>query len=159
MYDGNMVRIAPTRMLSRATRLAALLICCGCQHYIDLGAGAPVPGGDARLTLSDHGTAVSYGAIGSGVRQMEGKIQSVDDTAIAIAVTSVIRQLGYDETWPGATVSVPRRDVTRIESRQLSMSRTLATLGGFIAGTLAVSSAITGGEGTSSGLKKGGNGN
>ena len=159
MYDGDMLPIAPTRMLSRASRLAALLICCGCQHYIDLGAGAPIPGGDARLTLSDHGAAVSYGAIGSGVRQMEGKIQSVDDTAIAIAVTSITRQLGYDETWPGATVSIPRRDVTRIEARHLSISRTLATLGGFIAASLAVSSAINGGEGTSSGLKKSGSGN
>ena len=158
-YDGDMHETAPTRALLRASRLAVLLICCGCQHYIDLGSGAPVPGGDARLTLSDHGASVAYGAIGSGVRQMEGRIQSVDDTAIAIAVTSVTRQLGFDETWPGATVSIPRRDVTRIEAKQLSVSRTLATVGGFIVGSLAVSSAITGGEGTSSGLKKSGNGN
>jgi hypothetical protein len=124
-----------------------------------MGPGAPVPGGDARLTLSDRGASASYGAIGSGVRQVEGKIQSVDDTTIAIAVTEVTRQMGFDETWPGATVSIPRRDITRIESKQLSMPRTLVTVGGLIAGSLAVSSAINGGEGTSTGLKKSGGGN
>jgi hypothetical protein len=154
-----MVLAKPTTMFARASRLATLLICCGCQHYIDIGAGAPKPGGEARLTLSDRGASVSYGAIGSGVRQVEGRIQSADDTTIAIAVTFVTRQMGFDETWPGATVSIPRRDVTRIESKQLSMTRTLATLGGLIAGSVAVSSAINGGEGTSSGLKKSGNGN
>jgi hypothetical protein len=140
-------------------RIAALLLCCGCKHYIDVGSTAPAPAGDARLTLSDRGSSVTYGAIGSGVRQVEGKIQSVDDSTIAIAVTSVVRQMGFNETWPGATVTIPRRDVTRIESRKLSMPRTLATLGGFIAGSIAVGSAINGGEGTSSGLKKQGSGN
>ena len=151
LYDGDMVR-----MTSRAV---ALLLCCGCQHYIDLGNVSPAPAGDVRLTLSDRGSAVSYGAIGSGARQLEGNVEAVDDSTIAIAVTGVVRQMGFSETWPGATITIFRRDITRMESKKLSMPRTLATIGGFIAGSLAVTSAITGGEGTSGGLKKSGNGN
>jgi hypothetical protein len=143
----------------KITPFAALLLCCGCQHYIDIGNTSPAPAGDVRVTLSDRGGSVSYGAIGSGVRQLEGKIESVGDSTIAIAVTSVVRQMGFDETWPGATVSIPRRDITRIESRRLSMPRTLVTIGGFIAGSIAIGGAINGGEGTSSGLKKPGSGN
>jgi|KBSMisStaDraftv2_1062788.scaffolds.fasta_scaffold1327629_1 hypothetical protein len=154
-----MVKIMSPREILRASRIGVLLVCCACQHYIDMGAAAPVPAGDARLTLSDHGSSVQYGAIGSGVRQVEGKIQSVDDSTIAIAVTGVARQMGFNETWPGATVKIARSDVTRVESRKLSMPRTLVTIGGFIAGGLAVTSAINGGESTSSGLKKSGNGN
>ncbi len=154
-----MVKIMSPGTIERASRIAALLLCCGCQHYIDTGSGSPVPTGDARLTLSDHGSSVAYGAIGSGVRQVEGKIESVDDSTIAIAVTGVARQMGFNETWPGATVRIARSDVTRIESRKLSMPRTLVTIGGFIAGGLAVTSAINGGESTSSGLKKSGSGN
>ena len=154
-----MVKIMSPTAILRATRIAALLVCGACQHYIDVGAAAPVPAADARLTLSDHGSSVQYGAIGSGVRQVEGKIEWVDDSTIAIAVTGVVRQMGFNEIWPGATVKIARADVTRLESRKLSMPRTLVTLGGFIAGGLAVTSAINGGEGTASGLKKSGNGN
>lgn len=154
-----MMMIAPGRTIVHAGRIATLLFCCGCQHYIDLGAAAPVPSGSARLTLSDRGGSVSYGAIGSGVRQVEGRIESVADTAIAIAVTSVVRESGFEETWPGATVSIPRRDVTKIEAKRLSVPRTFAAVGGIIAGSLAVSGAISNGEGTSSGLKKPGSGN
>lgn len=149
----------PTTAFARVCRVAAVVICCSCQHYIDMGAAAPVPGAEARLTLSDRGASVSYGAIGSGVRQAEGRIQSVNDTSVAIAVTGVTRQMGFVEDWPGATVTIPRRDITRVESKQLSMPRTLATVGGLIAGSVAVTSAINGGEATSSGLKKSGNGN
>ncbi|HEY4732906.1 MAG TPA: hypothetical protein VIH53_00015 [Gemmatimonadaceae bacterium] len=154
-----MITIAPGRTFVQAGRIAALLLCCGCQHYIDLGPAAPVPTGTARLTLSDHGSALSYGAIGASVRQVEGKITSFDDTVIAIAATSVVRQNGFEETWPGATVSIPRRDVTRIESKSLSVPRTFAALGGLIAGSIAVSGAISNGEATSSSLKKPGSGN
>lgn len=146
-------------MIERVCRVVALLLCCGCQHYIDLGSAPPAPAGDARLTLSEHGGSISYGAIGSGLRQVEGRIQSVNDTAIAIAVTKVVRQMGFDETWPGATVSIARRDVTRIESRKLSVPRTLVTIGGLIAGTVAVGGAIASGEGTGTGIKKQGSGN
>jgi hypothetical protein len=154
-----MILNAPSRTTVHAARIAALLLCCGCQHYIDLGAVAPVPGGTARLTLSDHGGSVPYGAIGSSVRQVEGKIESVGDTSIAIAVTSVVRQTGFEETWPGATVSIARGDVTKIEAKRVSVPRTFVTVGGLIAGTIAVSGAISNGEGTSTSLKKPGSGN
>lgn len=154
-----MIMIARSRMLVHAARLASLLLCCGCQHYIDVGAAAPVPSGTARLTLSDHGSSISYGAIGSSVRQLEGKIESVGDTSIAIAVTSVVRQSGFEETWPGATVSILRSDVTKIEAKRLSVPRTFVAVGGILAGSLAVSGAISNGEGTSVSLKKPGTGN
>jgi hypothetical protein len=154
-----MIMIAPGRTIVHAASCAALILCCACQHYIDLGTGTPVPSGDARLTLSDHGSSVSYGAIGSGVRQVEGNIESVADTSIAIAVTSVVRQNGFEETWPGATVSIPRRDVTKIEAKRVSVPRTFVAVGGLVAGSIALSGAISNGEGTSTGLKKPGSGN
>jgi hypothetical protein len=143
-------------IVRRAAILSAML-CCGCQRYVDLVAAPSA--GDARLTLVERGSGVSYGAIGSAVRQVEGRIRSTSDSSIEIYVTAVTRQLGFEEPWTGELVSIPRQDVTRIEAKTVSVPRTLVTIGGLIAGGIAARGAINGGESTSSGVKKPGGGN
>ena len=140
--------------LQRVARLAAVILSIGCSRYVELGSVSPDPGGDARLTLAMRSSEVTYGPIGSAVRQIEGKIVSVSDSTIGVAVTGVTRSTGFSESWSGQQVSVARSNVTSIEAKQLSMPRTLGTLGAFVAAGLVAHSAIAAGEGTSSGVKK-----
>jgi hypothetical protein len=111
------------------------------------------------LTVSDETASVQYGAIGSNVRQVEGKIISANDSAISLSVTSVQRRTGFGESWNGETVSIPRSSIVMLEGRQLSVSRTLASAAAIVAGSFAARGAINGGEGTAGGVKKPGGGN
>lgn len=159
VYDAAMMRSLSTSDVRRALSFAAVVVCCGCSRYVELGNTAPVPGGDVRLTLSMRAYEVAYGPIGSAVRLIEGKLVSAGDSTIEIAVTGVTRTTGFDETWSGQQVSVARSNITSIESKRLSVPRTLGTLGAVVAGSFVARGAIGGGEGTSSGVKKPGGGN
>ena len=159
VYDAAMKQTVSPFDVRRAFFSAALVVCCGCSRYVDLGNTAPVPGGDVRLTLSMRAYEVAYGPIGSAVRQIEGKLLSAGDSTIEMGVTGVTRTTGFDETWSGEHVSVARSNITSIESKRLSVPRTLGTLGAVVAGSFVARGAIGGGEGTSSGIKKPGGGN
>ena len=159
VYDAAMKQTVSTFDVRCAFFSAALLVCCGCSRYVELGNTAPVPGGDVRLTLSMRAYELAYGPIGSAVRQIEGKLLSADDSTIEIGVTGVTRTTGFDEAWSGEHVSVARSNITSIESKRLSVPRTLGTLGAVVAGSFVARGAIGGGEGTSSGIKKPGGGN
>jgi len=137
----------------RVARVAAVIAGIGCSRYVELGTVSPVPGGDARLTLSMRSSETGYGPIGSAVRQIEGKIISLSDSTIDMAVTGVTRVTGFSESWSGQKVSVARSNITSIEAKKLSMPRTLGTLGAFVAAGFVAHGAM-GGEGTSTGVGK-----
>jgi hypothetical protein len=111
------------------------------------------------LTVSDETASVQYGAIGSNVRQVEGKVISVNDSAVIVAVTSVQRRTGFGESWNGESVTIPRRSIVMLEGRRISLPRTLATVGAVVAGGIAARGAANGAEGTTGGIKKPGGGN
>ena len=158
LYHGDMVQTVSSRRVRRALS-GILLVVCGCQRYVELGNSPAVTRGDVRLTVSDETASVQYGAIGSNVRQVEGKVISATDSAITLSVTSVQRRTGFGETWNGESVSIPRSSIVMVEGRQLSLSRTIATVGAVVAGSFAARGAIGGGEGTGSNVKKPGGGN
>ena len=143
----------------RRVALLAAVFACGCSSYIPLCSLTPIAGGDARITLSLRASEVAYGPIGSAVRQIEGRIISVGDSTLDVAVTGVTRITGFDESWSGQRVSVARGYITSIEAKQFSVPRTLGTIGAVVAGGFLAHGTIAGGEGTSSGVKKPGGGN
>ena len=158
LYHGDMVQTVSSRRVRRALS-GILLVVCGCQRYVELGTSPAVTRGDVRLTVSDETASVQYGAIGSNVRLVEGKIISASDSAVTLAVTSVLRRTGFGENWNGESVTIPRRSITMVEGRRLSLSRTFATVGAVVAGSFAARGALGAGEGTAGGVRKPGGGN
>jgi len=151
LYDDVMRRL--TR--SSATFLLGLLLATGaCQQYVELGVPTPVANTDVRLTLSDSGGNAAYGPLGSSLRQIEGRATSVSDSSIRMLVTGVTRKTGYDESWGGDPVAVPRSYIVSVEKRTLSVPRTLATVGAVIAGSFFLGSALNHGETTSGTINK-----
>lgn len=140
--------------VNRTLWIAALLGCGACQRYVELGSVPSALEGDVRLTLLDDRSGISYGAIGSSVRQVEGTVLSASDSAISLSVTDVTRANGFDESWPGETVTIPRQDVAAVEGKRLSFPRTLATIGAVVAGSFVARGAINGAEGSGSGVRK-----
>jgi len=109
---------------------------------------------DVRLTLSDSGGNAAYGPLGSSLRQIEGRTTAVNDSSVRMLVTGVTRKTGYDESWGGDPVAVPRSYIVSVEKRKLSVPRTLATIGAVIAGSYFVGSALNHGETTSGTINK-----
>src|SRR3954469_21787505 len=97
LYHGDMVPTVSYRRVRRALS-AVLLVVCGCQRYVELGNSPAITRGAVRLTVSDETGSVQYGAIGSNVRQVEGKIISANDSAITLSVTAVQRRTGFGES-------------------------------------------------------------
>jgi hypothetical protein len=159
LYDQDMGRIATGHSIRHAAAIALSVICAACQSYVPLTNVAPASSANVRVTLSERASLNQYGAIGSSVRQIEGAVRAADDSTLLISVRGVTRNMGFSEEWAGDLVSVPRRDIVGIEEKRISFPRTLATVGAFVAGSLAAHSAIAGGDGTTSRVNKPGNHN
>ena len=143
----------------RALMMVAAIGCVACQRYVEVAAAPAVPTGEVRLSLSDNTTTASLGPVGSGVTSISGSVLGTTDSTINLSVRQLKRRSGYEESWQGETVRVPRQGVIRLERKQLSMGRTLATIGAFVAGSFLARGMINGGESTSSRGGKPGGGN
>ena len=98
-----------------------------------------------RVSLDPVAGAVTFDHIGSRVRQAEGRILSANDSTLKIGVTDVTRVDGIEDKWRGDTVVFHRSEILGVERKQVSTSRTLLSLGAFIAGTIVAHAGPRGG--------------
>ncbi|HEY0527560.1 MAG TPA: hypothetical protein VGD02_01930 [Gemmatimonadaceae bacterium] len=143
----------------RAMIVVAAAACMACQRYVEVAAAPVPPTGDIRLVLSENVASEALGPVGTGVSRIAGNVLGTTDSTINLAVSQLTRRSGYEESWQGETVLVPRRGVLRFERKQISMPRTLATVGAFVAGSFLARGMIGGGENTPNGTRKPGGGN
>lgn len=142
----------------RSITVVAGLLLVACQQYVEV-TPAPIPAsGQVRLTLGDDATPLQLDPVGSGVKRIEGKVVGATDSTIGLAVSWLTRRSGYEESWQGETVWIPRRSVIGLEKKKLSVPRTLFTLGAMVAGSFAARGMINGGDATASGSHKSGGG-
>ena len=137
--------------ITRATA-AALLACTACQTYTIIDPSASAAGTDVRVTLTDAGAAALSGQLGSRVeappRELEGRLLSVSDSGLAVAVSQVTRASGVEDRWNGEHVTIPRTDVARVEHRATSVARS-AVLGiALVGGAFLIGNAIGGPQAT-----------
>ena len=130
-----------------------------CQRYVEVPAAPRSPTGAVRITLTEDAASMPLGPIGSSVRQVEGRVLSVTDSAVSLSVSQVMRRTGFQEQWQGETVSLPRRTISVLEKQEFSVRRTFATVGAIIAGSFLTRGLINGGESTGTPGRKPGGGN
>lgn len=130
-----------------------LLSCCACQTYMPVALSPDAAGGNVRVTLTSAGSAASFGKLGSGVGQLEGRFGALSDSALTMSVVQVNRLSGSEDGWDGESVTIPRSDVASIERRRTSVSRTLLLAGAIVGGTFWISQST--GAGTQSGSSGG----
>lgn len=142
---------AASQITMQRIALAALVACLACQQYVALDVAPSIVGRDVRVSLGADAAAISFSRIGSGVRQVEGKVLEANDSTLAIGVTIVTRLNGLEDTWSGDSVVFHRSYILGIEQHQISTSRTLLSLGAFVVGGIVARAGLKGGERTGSG--------
>ncbi|MGH7604595.1 MAG: hypothetical protein ACRENK_11440 [Gemmatimonadaceae bacterium] len=139
--------------------ILALLASVSCQRYVALQAAPVSAGSDVRVNLAADAGAISFSRIGSGVRQVEGRVVGTSDSTLMIGVAGVTRLNGLEEAWNGDTVIFQRSEIQGVEEKRISASRTLLSLGGLVAGGIVAHAGLRGGTSTVAGQPPTGGGN
>jgi hypothetical protein len=135
-------------MTSRHNRLAAvaLLSCAACQIYTPVSVTPAPHGQEVRITFAAAGATALQGNIGAHVTQLEGALQDANDSAIVVLVSHVTRTGGIEEVWDGEGVTLSRANITTVETRRTSVSRSLLAAGALVGGAILVSRAVGAGD-------------
>jgi hypothetical protein len=136
-----------------------LLTCFACQRYVALDVAPSLVGSDVRVNLNGDAAAVTFSHIGSRVRQAEGRVLAESDSTLSIGVTGVTRLGGFEDSWAGDTVVFQRSEITGVEKKEVSRSRTLLSVAAFVLGGILAHGQLAGGEGGAGGQTHGGGGN
>lgn len=123
-----------------------LLSCCACQAYTPITVTPATATQDVRVTLTDAGAALTAGALGSGAMVIEGRLQSVTDSTLSLAVTQVTRAGGDDEARSGESVTLARSNIASVEQKRTAVGRSLLAAGVIVGGALLVAKSIGGSE-------------
>lgn len=143
-------------------QFAAILLLSACYRYVPSTA-APVPGSEARLTLTPAGSSSLVPILGQDTRAVEGRLSSVTDSGYVVAVSGTLKR-GQGSggeitlsrtTWAGESVRIPRLGIEGVELRSLDARKTgvAAVVGAALAViaakliTNAIGSSGTGSEG------------
>ena len=101
----------------------------GCFTYLPVATPPSTLTGDARLILTEAGTAAIAGQLGQGIREIEGTITrlTADTVVMTVAQTTTVTRERFVQR--GTTVAVPRPLVQQIATRTLARKRTVALTG------------------------------
>lgn len=132
--------------MRKSIATSALVLCGACQVYTPVSLGPSASGNDVRVTLTDHGTLVLYGPLGTGARQVEGKIQGMTDSTLTLGVTQVTRLTGVEENWKGEQFTFNRNDIASVERRQTSVPRSVLAAGAIVGGAFLATRGTQGGD-------------
>jgi hypothetical protein len=117
--------------------MAASTVASGaCYRYSPIDATPSALGADVRVRLTDAGAITLAPYVGNRVELIDGRVSSVADTALTIAVTGTTDRLGVETPWRGEQVTIPRSLLAEFQGRSLDRRRSFV-VGGIAAGLVA----------------------
>lgn len=151
-----------TSLFERVTRAACILIVgvsvAGCYSYKPIEGSTPPPGVEVRLALSDAGSVQMAPLIGPRIGAIDGRSIESTDTALVLAVESVVGQGGRSMTWSLERLSVPRGAVSSVRTKEFDHKKTWTITGLTVVGALVVGQVFGMGNGFDGVLGGGGGG-
>jgi len=128
--------------------LAAFLL-AGCYSYAPVDSQSPAPpGGYVALNITDRGRVGLNERFGEGVRQISGRVVSLNANDLVLSVDQVRNLEGETTRWSGEETRVSREYVGFITERRFSAARTSLVAAGIGAAiyAMAVNGLIGGGQ-------------
>lgn len=141
----------------RLSQPLLVLVCLtACYRLTPIEGGAPPQGEEVRLALTDEGSVRMAPMIGPRIAAIDGRVLETADTAIVLAVQSVVAQGGRNMSWSQERLAVPRTAVASVRTRTLDRRRTWIVAGLGVLGAIALGDVFGLGTGFD-GLLGGGN--
>lgn len=131
------------------TKVVAFACACslaGCYSFVPLET-QPTSGQEARVRLTELGTAVLGPAIGTGVVALRGRVLTADTANVTMSVLAVTMRTELEEPWLGEKVVIARQYVAGFDRRELSTTRSVVLAGGVAFGVTALFAAVAIGGG------------
>jgi hypothetical protein len=126
---------ASRRRLSGALALVLFANLLACTEYVPVrGTVDPSAQPAVRVTLTDQGTIDVAPRIGMRAETLEGVLQSVSDSSLAMSVQKVSREGGIEDSYAGEPLTLLPRDYESVAKARTSVARSLVLAGGIIAG-------------------------
>ena len=138
--------------------LLPVVALASCYRFTPLEGGTPTRGEEVRLALSDEGSVRMAPMIGPRISAIDGRVLESGDTAIVLAVQSVVAQGGRAMNWSQERLAVPRTAVVSVRTRTLDRKRSWILAGLTVVGAIALGEAFGLGSGLDGLLGGGGSG-
>ena len=112
----------PVRLIAAAV---IGLFTTGCFTFVPVASPPSTMTGQARLVLTEAGTAAIAAQLGQGVREIEGTITrlTADTVVVIVAQTTTVSRERFIQR--GTTIAITRPLVQEIATRTLSRKRTV----------------------------------
>lgn len=144
---------------ARALTLAALptlTSLTSCISYRTTPAASP--GTTVRVTFAPQSADELTRYFGPRAASVEGHVVGATDSTLTVAVSSVTRVNGVEETWPGDRIALPRSTVAQLQTRRLDRARTIGLSAAIAAAAVLLARAFQSSEDVSRGPGRGSGG-
>ncbi len=123
------------RLISKLAAGLLVATAGACHRYVPVGT-TPEPGADVRVELSESGRENLAPVLGTAVTSVEGRVVSLADTGLRLAVTAVrTGRAGGAQPWEGeGSVMIPPSAYREVNQRKLARRRTALLAGGIAVG-------------------------
>lgn len=135
-----MRRRAPRRILCVVAAVPVFLTGTACYEYHSASAFAVRPGETVHLVLSPEATTSLASTIGPNATALDGRVVTVDGSAVRLSVTQIARSVGPEEFLKSEPIDVPAGGASSITVRSFDWMRTTLAFGGLLAGAIAAHS-------------------
>jgi hypothetical protein len=103
-----------------------------CSSYAPTSLAVAPASGTVRFALTDAAHSETFGALGSRITSVEGKVRSASDSAIIIAVSEVGRVAADNQEYHGEMITVPTRYIERVDQKRTQVGRSLLVAGAVV---------------------------
>jgi hypothetical protein len=124
--------------------------------YTPIDRNAARTAAEARIDLTERGTLELSPRIGAGVVSVDGRVRTVTDSTVEVALVQTVTRIGDSQQWMGEPLVIPLGYVTGFRRRQPSTKRSLLLGGSILAGVLGAGAAFGIGNSGSGGNLGGG---
>jgi hypothetical protein len=97
-----------------------------CYRYVPVTSDTTPMTGEGRVLLTDAGTVAMQSRLGTGVREIDGRIVRLGADSVIMSVSQTVTSTRERFTQQGVTVAIPRPLVQSVQQQTFSRSRTAA---------------------------------
>jgi hypothetical protein len=133
-----------TRTVRFVAVVPALFAGTACYEYHDAPLSRVRPGAIVHVVLSSDASASLASAIGPNATSIDGRVLSIDRTAVRVGVTQIARAVGPEEFLHDEPIDLPSQGALQISVRSFDKARAILAIGGVIVGAFVAHAATDG---------------